>query len=103
MKWSEMSARERDALVAERIMGQKIPRPLKFGTPIAPYSISIDAAWKVVEKLKETRYVHLWFDGDGWWFEVEVGEGALESVEAKAPNAPEAICLAALRAVGVEV
>lgn len=72
---------------------------------IHAYSSSIADAWLVVEKLKETkgRVSVDWFeDTIGYRWHVYVGEGDEQSVVG-AETAPHAICLAALKAVGVEV
>jgi hypothetical protein len=83
------------------------------------YTTSMDAAWLVVEKLKSEE----WFDNlelvyvkrnqrrDTEYIRVNfcfrngtnAGKGPWDHSYAEAATAPEAICLAALRAIGVEV
>jgi hypothetical protein len=74
-----------------------------------PYSTNIAAAWEVVEKLDRRFWPEIRRIDDGSWCCEIVGRGdtpaqvspgplALEY----APTAPLAICLAALKAVGVE-
>jgi len=107
--------RELDALVAEKVMGW-IKRPKGAGTAhlwissdkqafheseLPAYSTDIAAAWQVVEKLTR-RDDKLFFtletpiSGSAWecWFSGEWAEGE---------TASHAICLAALKAVGVEL
>lgn len=123
-----MTPREIDALVAEKVMGCKLYRELDYGvdgnyrfrcdcdgphgsdTPhsddfirhsIKSYSTDISAAWEVVEKFKsENKSVTV--DGglyvDGYRFSAEMGHSWTI-----ADSAPMAICLAALKSVGVEV
>ncbi len=103
-----------DALVAERVMGWRTDkisdrmwrvnegdcwtRPKDGFAP----STSISAAWEVVEKMKTHKgsgWFNLYWDDDneewmaGWW---QYDEWLLHD---KAPTAPHAICLAALKAV----
>ncbi len=108
-----MSDRELDALVAEKVMGYTNVRPLgdEHGTLIAhspgaccdghgvpQFSTDIAAAWHVVEKMRERR-IHLELGSriDGSWL---VSFGNLRAFD---NSAPRAVCLAALKAVGVEV
>jgi hypothetical protein len=128
VKWTSLTPRERDALVAERVMGLEVVRNPKGGWSIGPadcydsagemilfnpllaYSEDISATWQVVEKLVS----------DGWRVDTvssEVGgtdvvlsciPGARghycsDSLEGRVTTAPEAICLAALRAAGVDI
>lgn len=126
VKWGALSARERDALVAERVMGWPVigddepyrhhvhkggvvtaRGPQAFRGRAIPDrwfpSTDIAAAWDVVDKLLET----------GRWATIEVerlgtsvylsGNKAADDVEAVRLPAPEAICIAALRSVGVDV
>jgi Phage ABA sandwich domain len=66
-------------------------------------STQIQHAWQVVEKFDTYRVQRLW-DGDRFYFAAEVTGFEPESFAlARAESAPHAICLAALRAVGVEV
>lgn len=112
-------SRELDALVAEKVMGWRVgpidddylasdgtPTGWTKGTcysqrpPFRP-STDIAAAWEVVQQFDSVKVLKAGASWDcgisvkrGDWFEVEL---------ASAPTAPLAICLAALRAVGVEV
>lgn len=117
--WGEMSERERDALVAERVMGwvdfwpdgttdmAYPPNEQVMGieaerAPIPHYSTDIAAAWQVAEKLDHDYYdVHIQNTpglGDEWCVKLT---GLEHSVCAN--TLPEAICLAALKAHGIEV
>lgn len=116
--------RELDVLVAEKVMGWRAHTiwgtdyEVGSGEPVrricyAPYySTDIAAAWDVVQKMREDRrkvLVH-WENGqtsaynEEFW-EVEIsGPLRLDAAfRAHADTAPHAICIAALRAVGVEV
>lgn len=117
--------RELDALVAEKVMGLEITKianghmwfrdGVTLRSPIPHYSTDIAAAWLVVEKMSS----------DGWIHEITEHindsqikcamfanrSGHYESYErswddeqwAVSGTAPHAICLAALKAVGIEV
>jgi hypothetical protein len=105
------AGRELDALVAEKVMGLQ---PLRREVPPDPgafldlphYSTDIAAAWEVVEKLTGRR------DKDiGFALTVNPGTigtsfSALDGTEhwhVNASTAPLAICLAALKVVGVDI
>lgn len=112
--------RELDALVAEKMMGLEIANytgethegirvirvnnPSKVVLAPKPYSTDIAAAWEVVEKMASVA--------NEWTFEfrytnvaVRVTDNNLNgiSVLEVQDTAPHAICLAALKAVGVEI
>lgn len=121
-----MNLREIDALVAEKVMGHTVEPRLPGlsgeywddtdGGIVSDYSSDIAAAWQVVEKfveqVKADRNMEIsfvmGFDGSHWeagiWKHDEwyLGGGGYVH-EIKADTAPLAICLAALKAVGVEV
>jgi hypothetical protein len=101
--------KELDALVAEKVMGKNHKEsnfsnlfpdvPLEY----PPYSTDIAAAWEVVEKLKTVLKGEfcISYAANGWtvfrdWHTDSEGL-------AYANELPHAICLAALRAVGVDV
>ena len=100
-KWNDMSPRERDSLVAEKVMNLDIlnrfdtPLNAKIWHPIQHYTTDITAAWEVV--------VHMKYRFDlscrGRW-KASFGDEPKYEI---ALTAPEAICLAALRAKGVEI
>lgn len=105
--WVTMTKQQKNLLVAERVM-ELTSRDFGFMWPgMCNYTTDISAAWKVVEKMQQDgwnmellnayvvpdigRQHHCDFkDGHGWG-------------KAYAPTTPEAICLAALRAKGVDV
>jgi len=114
MKWSEMDARERDALVAEKVMGWE-PSLLKHlryhGDPkirsrLPRFTTEIGPAWEVVKKM----------EAEGWGWTADRRSRAGEPFQypfrfhrgtdihrADCADVRESICLAALRAKGVEV
>jgi hypothetical protein len=115
-EWDALPARERDALVAEHVMGWRVVRSegdrmhgddgLRFYATRdivwrRPYfTVDIGAAWIVVEEMKEgDAGIRIGNLMNGGW------RGAfstiVESHEADADSAPGAICLAALAAKGV--
>ena len=130
MKWSEMKEEERNALVAEKVMGWKEvesalhleancffnhkPREvilvLKSGCVVSmdefSPSTNIEHAMKVVEKMSKDGWE---FNcGNNWKHNVEwmVHFISLSNGEPKIAGAnslPEAICLAALGASGIEI
>lgn len=111
--------RELDALVAEKVMGDYISdregepgswRGPDF-TPLPQYSTDISAAWEVVEKIINHSDYVCWelsseWKGDGaksdypFYARFCLGNG---DKTAGADTAPHAICIAALKVVGVEV
>lgn len=106
------AGRELDALVAEKVMGWTVAledrgpcrvwRPhensAERSQPIPPYSTSIEAAWEVVEKMRQREFGFSLNDAWIAWFLAAPNE-----YQADADTAPHAICLAALKAVGVDV
>lgn len=128
MKWEEMTSRERDAVVAEKVMEIK---PIKnegdmvftrhrdwvevgdwyyegadeannyFVDLVPPFTTDIAAAWLVVEKMRGTDD-----ETFGRWMRMpelyERGEvpGVCLLLERSAAEAAPAVCLAALKAVG---
>jgi len=103
------ASRELDLLVAEKVMGQKFDfNPWKGEMPknngeaygiVLPYSTDIFAAWKVVEKMISEG---LYLDLRGLTaFTCNFGHPM--QLPREATSAPLAICIAALRAKGIEV
>jgi hypothetical protein len=107
--------RELDMLIAEKVMGYEYHPTKRYMAPknyrdrdgfrvwdedIPHYSTDIAAAWEVVTKLaeegKQIRISNKAMGNNYWWSYIE--EGA-----AQGESAPHAICLAALKALGVEV
>jgi hypothetical protein len=111
--WNEMSPRERDALVATEVMGltkfvlssADLYRQDEFGfsiydmyTQILPhYTTDIAAAWEVFEKVTELGAVFK-AETPFWACYISTSDEVV-----KAYTAPEAICLASLRALGIEI
>jgi hypothetical protein len=125
-KWSEMKPRERDALVAKHVM-IAIPEKSEYGiyvndagNPISYdgwrigntwymhipfYTTDISAAWEVVEKMVADGWEpHIDYDVNhsGIW-EVCFGHMSFDAEYHIGKSITEEICLAALRAVGVDV
>ncbi|HYE72631.1 MAG TPA: hypothetical protein VEF04_04835 [Blastocatellia bacterium] len=75
------------------------PAPLRRADQYEPYSTDIAAAWLVVEKFDDFN-LDLIHHGNGWTFKIYKDATLYES---DAENAPMAICLAALKSVGVEI
>lgn len=99
----ELSTREIDALVADHVMGLSGPWGATFlgGKPLPHYSTDIAAAWEVVEKVGDIKLEgYRCVDGCFRWC---VTTFDLDDIEIRADTAPMAICLAALKAKGVEV
>ncbi|GAB7387388.1 hypothetical protein BSNK01_12240 [Bacillaceae bacterium] len=114
------AGRELDALVAEKVMGwtyRKLPtldegawvieekEPVIWESRWKP-SIRIKDAWLVVEKMIDSGFdLHLdadWKNGVYYYCEFSNLIGGLGVFGHEAETAPLAICLAALKAVGVE-
>ena len=94
---AKSAGRYLDALIAERIFHY-------YDVPDhAHYSTNIADAWMVVEKMIEKYEFALEFNAEEFnleWWAVFFLDDELESLfDAAAPNAPEAICKAALLAV----
>lgn len=111
--------RELDALVAERVMGwtdikfgeEKTAGLLEgFGQPpsnsgriaFPNYSTDISAAWEILEEFCLTHLTH---GVNGWCCIIgrQIDETTVHSTEAKAETAPHAICLAALKVLGLNL
>lgn len=90
--------RELDLLVAEKIFGWS-PSQVYDKHSYLSYSTDISAAWEVVEKVKSEYSVTIdtCLEHEGKW----LCTFAYHQVEGD--SAPHAICLAALKAKGVEV
>ena len=105
------AGRELDALVAEKVMGWKDVNTAwpSYGSPpespdgwreIPAFSTDIAAAWEVVEKLSGPNVVddfRLAYWGGCWRAEFQ----SMIFQYCEAPTAPQAICLAALRVLGL--
>lgn len=117
-----MNNREIDRLIAEKVMGwevKEIPSK-KFLDAYVLYkrpnqsnindhqwnpSTYIQDAWQIVEKFDFASVDRITGYGEFYNVTLSVAEedGTYSEVEAKADTAPMAICLAALKAVGIEV
>lgn len=115
IKWSELSARERDELVALKVMGWRKDHGWDYfadGLTIRTWkessfkrfqpSTDISAAWEVVEELS-ARGLYLDIDTHPDFYLVDVQRRNNVVAYSVATTAPEAICLAALKAVGVDI
>lgn len=109
--WNKLTERERDKLVAEKVMG-KVVEPLAGMTPVIPkYSTDISAAMEVVQTLnRNTPFQHYKIESDNipdennrWFWSVSIGSPERGYLKEYGDTLPEAICLAALRAKGIEV
>jgi hypothetical protein len=101
--------RELDALIAEKVMGKvddaaslrlALEEGMEYGA-VPRYSADIAAAWEVVKRLGEGDFIlERWpeFKDDRRW-RSSFGRGVDFSYSSTASHA---ICLAALKAVGVE-
>ena len=111
-----MTARELDAMVAEKVMGREvIKRPYsdegpclravdsRQWVPMPFYSTDIGSAWEVVEKMADKGFYasiqNCHTPISDWCVVLANGKDAFEAEGAF----PRAACLAALRAVGVEL
>lgn len=120
------AGRELDALVAEKVFNYAIrkewvhsadepdriwyrpPGSDLFAADLPRYSTDIAVAWRVVEKIKAIPRPQVTYKGA--YVRVAVTESASgaacdvqlwgKTCQAKAPTAPHAICLAALKVVG---
>lgn len=98
IKWSELSERERDALVDETVLG-------RTGRDWFKPSTSISDAMAVVEKMRPSHFV-LINGADTFWsveFEPTITPKPFKTYEAACASLPEAICLAALRSTGLNI
>ena len=117
-----MTNRELDQLVAEKVMGWKPYRnpDLKqdyfrwenaFGAicsdaDLPTYTTSIVAAWKIVEKMNQERWVmrlETWDTEAGCEFSRAETDQIVSHRTSCVDTAPMAICIAALKAKGIEV
>lgn len=106
--------RELDALVGRLVMGMDLvpdclPQLPKYYLPeyektifrdVPLYSFDISAAWEVVEKMSKEEYP-LTMDNNHWTGHFDCGFyiNDVTLIQVEAPNAPEAICKAALIAL----
>lgn len=87
------------------------PKPERRADEPAPYSTEIAAAWQVVETLAAQNWTMSlgWKGADRVYANTaevvfqQMGSGDYRTAHAVADTAPLAICIAALRALGVEV
>lgn len=113
-----MSARERDALVAEKVMGHQVIYSVpdnyghaytkikrRIGAVDCPYyTEKISAAWEVVEKMRSLGwYPEIIYDPDSTLWQVWMSHAALDASFQDDVSVTDAICLSALRAVGVDI
>jgi len=122
--WEALTLGQRDELVHEKVMGHRYSMveheaPSRAGGIAFTYSVktwqtggqeiphytrSLDAAWFLIEYLRKQRFdVHLAVDP--LEYDVMILDRRLggRSFEAITESASEAICIAALRAVGITV
>ena len=111
-----MKSRERDALVATNVLNHHVkmidgrfkflyevlPTGLEVWLEMPNLSTDISAAWEVVKRMNESNHrlrLNQTIDGLLYsvWFDGIRDSGAISS------SAAEAICIAALRAVGIEI
>lgn len=105
--------RELDALVAEKVMGYPGDGNVWYVTgdyanpdSIPEYSTDIAAAWEVVEKMKHSSWSFSIRSSDDCEAEFSLNDGKfLQNADTvgmgRGDTAPYAICLAALKAVGI--
>lgn len=103
---------ELDALIAEKVMGVEKRLIDSYFAPgwkamlykLPNYSTSIEASWDVVEKIKcRDRHMFHIDHSDGEWF-CGFEEFNTDMPDySKSDTAPHAICLAALKAVDVQI
>lgn len=119
-KWDDMSPRERDALVAEKVMGWSNihetkssttggiyywgrTHPTSRSTLVNEYTTDISAAWEVVDVLSaQGLYVDVFTHPDFYIATVRKGDGTIV-VETVETTAPGAISRVSLLALGVDV
>ena len=108
------ASRELDALVAE-LMGKPFRKPTHgscctcqvcgwdYDNCQCGYGEFIDKAWQVVEKMQEIGHTVTMFSSFGEWVcQLGTTKKITWETEVVANTAPLAICLAALKAKGVE-
>lgn len=108
--WRQLSAKQREAVVHQRVFGHDLAaekqhwRPGDAHSHIPHYSRDIRSAWLIVDRLYQLApspqntplcHVHLLGDGRVWTVEVDVGNGRMG--EATSESVCEALCLATLR------
>lgn len=126
-----MTDRELDALVAEKVMGCKLKQhPMDYpvtkytilcgcydgrhefqdavSTQLKFYSTDIAASWTIVEKMTQNNYhfcIHKYFGNQQYTAEFHLHELDIVGTHAgrDSSNPARAICLAALKACGVDV
>lgn len=114
--WDELSPQERNALVAKHVFGHNV-RTSENGMPyklvynefteeeysmaVDNYTTDINHAQQVIRKMHEEDYLMEIHDARGFDSYVQCSFGEYESNEHE--TIAEAVCLAALRAKGVDI
>ncbi len=99
-----MKDRELDILIAENIMGldpDDADEGGTFWTHPKHYSTNIADAWDVVEKMLDKNILFEIYSprGKDLWYVVIDGVRTIDEIN----TAPKAICMAALKAKGIEI
>lgn len=105
------AGRELDRLVQEHIIGEMVVweekpfiRARSIGDDdIQHYSSNISDAWQIIEKLKDKVDIGIFNDSLGNWNCKILDKSDWSLMEIEAKTAPLAICLTALKVVGVEI
>lgn len=113
MKWDEMTAEQKNVLIAQKVFGHKITA---YGSilkddqvyPTPDYSTDIREAWKIVEKLGEKLFDIRLYREEGllakYCVNIWVRDGGRIAGSGDSNvSMPDAVCMAALRAMGVEI
>lgn len=100
-------SREIDAKIAKYVMGwttRKTTNPFGYyGKELPNFSTDISSAWEVIDKVNLRLELTEYKPDDGpRWMVKFMGDGHV-AAKGESDSAPMSICIAALRAVGIEV
>lgn len=103
IQWAELTLAQQNRLIVEKVLGYDVSQLLER-FDLLPYSQSMNAAWTLVDYLRK-KGLDTHIASSPLLYAVVILERRAggQNFAASAESAPEAICIAALRARGVEV
>ena len=116
MKWDEMTDQQRNVLVAEKIFNRQVVEwegtsvlllvntSYPSGVEGLPsYTTDMNDAWKILDNLGEVHDMRIHVESEHYEIKIFVKDAGLAGEAFSSTNMAEAICKAALKAVGVEI
>lgn len=101
--WTELTPAQQNRLIVEKVLGFAVSEVLER-FDLLPYSQSMNAAWSLVDYFRMKGFdTHIASSPLLYTVLIIERRAGGQNFAASAESAPEAICIAALRARGVEV